>query len=419
MKRYLITLAVIILIIMAKDVFAETVVTRSIPLSPFYVNSLTTAGQNYNFTFNASDGLSRVLNALLKFKVLASSTVNFTAFVNGTSCNNPFFFISITSIGQFEITFDCSNIINTTGRFNVSLRPSANTGSVVGWVEITYLNSPKIDSIIISNFTALNSSIVSVNDTVKNVNNTLPSSIWTFTNRTLTSFDFLVNVTQQALDNIASTVWSFSSRTLTAFNFLVDLTSNALNNIASFVWNTTFPRTIDETNIKNNFTALNSSIISVNDTVKNVNNTLQSNILTFFTALNSSIVSVNDTVKNVNNTLPSSIWTFTNRTLTSFDFLVNVTQQALDNIASTVWSFSSRTLTAFNFLVDLTSNALNNIASAVWNFGNRTVDNATFVTNVTNVQTVFNVTSISDDVLDDMAFRVLKLFIGAKNILLR
>jgi hypothetical protein len=91
----------------------------------------------------------------------------------------------------------------------------------------------------------------------------------------------------------------------------------------------------------------------------------------------------------------------------------------LDNIASTVWTFPSRTLTAFNFLVDLTSNALNNIASAVWNFDNRTVDKATFVTNVTNVHTVFNVTSIADDVLDDIALRVLRLFIVAKNILFR
>jgi hypothetical protein len=194
-----------------------------------------------------------VLNALLKFKVLVSPTVNFTAFVNGTSCNNRFFLISTTyaSAGQFEIAFDCSNVINTTGSFNVSLRPSATTGSVVGWVEITYINK-------------------------------------------------------------------------------------------------------------------------------------------IFTALNNSIISVNDTVKNINTTLPASVWAFPNRTLTSFDFLVNATQQSLDNIAS-----------------------------AVWNFDNRTVDKATFVTNVTNVHTVFNVTSISDDVLDDMAFRVLKLFIGAKNILFR
>jgi hypothetical protein len=281
-KHLWITLAIAILIFMAKDVFAESVVTRNVLLSPFYVNSLTTAGQNYNFTFDATDGLSRVLNALLKFKVFISGTVNFTASVNSKPCNNPFFFISssYTHPGQAEIIFDCSNIINTTGRFNVSLRPSANTGSVVGLVEITYINK-------------------------------------------------------------------------------------------------------------------------------------------IFTDLNSSIISVNDTVKNINATLPASIWTFSNRTLTSFDFLVNVTQQVLDNIASTVWTFPSRTLTAFNFLVDLTSNALNNIASAVWNFDNRTVDKATFVTNVTNVHTVFNVTSISDDVLDDIAFRVLRLFIGAKNILFR
>jgi|GEM_PF-5377505 len=259
MKRYIWIALAVMLIIMAVNVSAETVVTSKVLLSPFYVNSLTTAGQNYSFTFDAPDGLSRVLNALLKFKVIISPTINFTVFVNNRPCNNPFFFIStvFANQGQFDIAFDCTNIINTTGIYNVSLKPSASTGSVIGWVEITYIN--KI-------FTDLNSSIVSVNDTVKNVNTTLPASVWSFPNRTLTSFDFLVNVTQEALNNIASSVWSFPSRTLTTFTFLVDLTSNTLNNIASFVWNTTFPRTVENatfvTNVTNVQTVFNVTSIS-------------------------------------------------------------------------------------------------------------------------------------------------------------
>lgn len=115
-------------------------------LNPFYRASMTN-GQNYtyNVTINPPDGLSSVSSAIISFDVYISPTVNFNIWVNDKSCNTPLYTISTTyaGAGQSRITFDCSNIITSSGIYTITLKPtSQNTGAITGWIDLTYSNNP-------------------------------------------------------------------------------------------------------------------------------------------------------------------------------------------------------------------------------------------------------------------------------------
>lgn len=142
-------IAVTILIFFLLSVFAKGEPTQQynkIYLQPFYRASMT-QNTNYLYTLaiNPPDKISSVLSAIISFDVYITPSVSFNLTVNGVSCNNPLYTISTTyaSAGQSRITFDCSNIITKSGTYNIVLRPSqANTGSITGWIDITYMNNP-------------------------------------------------------------------------------------------------------------------------------------------------------------------------------------------------------------------------------------------------------------------------------------
>jgi hypothetical protein len=131
-------------------VFAEgnqpTQQTNKLFLNPFYRSSMT-SGTNYtyNITINPPDKISSVSSAIISFDVYMTPTVTFTLWVNDKPCNNPTFVISTTysSSGQSRITFDCSNVITKEGFYTVTLKPTqANTGTISGWLDLTYMNNP-------------------------------------------------------------------------------------------------------------------------------------------------------------------------------------------------------------------------------------------------------------------------------------
>ena len=115
-------------------------------LSPFYVSSST---QNVNTPFtlvlNPPDKIGSVISAVIGFDVWINPSVNFTLLVNGQSCNNPSYYISTTyaSAGKTTITFDCKNVITTSGTYSVILKANKDTGALTGWLDFTYINSPK------------------------------------------------------------------------------------------------------------------------------------------------------------------------------------------------------------------------------------------------------------------------------------
>jgi hypothetical protein len=159
----------------------------------------------------------------------------------------------------------------------------------------------------------------------------------------------------------------------------------------------TLPSACDLTNVTN-------SIVSVNDTVKSG-----------FADLNTTLNSIVSYLTNI----PSDVWNYATRTLTFYPIGLN---------ASDVWSYTPRTLTSFGTLISdvwdyttriLTFYPIGLNASDVWNYPDRSVINATFVQNVENVTTVYNVTSLSDSVLDDIALRVVKYFYALKDELFK
>ena len=102
---------------------------------------------NYSYlvTVNPPDNIAKILSAIISFDVYIAPSVNFTLSVNGTPCNTPFYYIATTyaSAGQSRITFDCSNVINKSAVYNLTLGVRlANTGSSTGWLDLTYMNKP-------------------------------------------------------------------------------------------------------------------------------------------------------------------------------------------------------------------------------------------------------------------------------------
>jgi hypothetical protein len=120
---------------------------NKIYLNPFYRVSLAVnTNVTYNVTVNPPDKISSVVNAMLAFNIQVNGqTQTLTAWVNGRSCNNPTYSIAtaFSTTGQLQAYFDCSNVITTAGVYNVTLKSAVATGAVSGWLDLTYMNSPR------------------------------------------------------------------------------------------------------------------------------------------------------------------------------------------------------------------------------------------------------------------------------------
>jgi hypothetical protein len=145
MKVYVILLATLLAInfVMAAQPMQQS---NKIYLDPFYRQSML-LGTNYTYLIkvNPPDGISSVVSAIISFDIYMTPSVNFSLSVNGQKCNTPWFYVSTTfaSAGQARVNFDCNNIINKSGTYTVVLRATqANTGSVSGWLDLTYMNNP-------------------------------------------------------------------------------------------------------------------------------------------------------------------------------------------------------------------------------------------------------------------------------------
>ena len=114
-------------------------------LSPFYIAS-TTSGVDTNFTINVNppDKISSVVSAMINFDIWLNPSVNFTLKVNGQKCNNPEYYISTTyaGAGKNTISFDCSNVIRRAGTYSIQLKANKDTGTLTGYLDLTYMNNP-------------------------------------------------------------------------------------------------------------------------------------------------------------------------------------------------------------------------------------------------------------------------------------
>ena len=149
-KKTLITLLILLITIIPFSTSTQpTQQYNKIYLNPFYRNTLT-SNTNYTYTLNINppDGITEIKSAIINYDTYLTPTITFNLWVNGRTCNNSQFNVSTTyaGSGQGRITFDCTNIINQTGTYNLTLRPTqANTGATTGWLDLTYMNKPLAD----------------------------------------------------------------------------------------------------------------------------------------------------------------------------------------------------------------------------------------------------------------------------------
>jgi hypothetical protein len=115
-------------------------------LNPFYTGS-TTLNTNTTFTLGVfpPEQINQVVSAIITFDVWMTPSVNFTLWVNNQTCRNPFYYISTTyaGAGKSQIYFDCSNVIDKAGNYQIKLRATKDTGALTGWIDLTYSNRPK------------------------------------------------------------------------------------------------------------------------------------------------------------------------------------------------------------------------------------------------------------------------------------
>ena len=200
---------------------------------------------------------------------------------------------------------------------------------VTNYTEISFLINNRTD---ITDYDRINDSIQNRNDIANYTY--IQELVWTATERTLTDFNFTIDVNQSL---IAETVWEYVNRTLTDATDVTDY-----DRIQEMVWNAT-DRTLTELNFTVETTVNNTEI------ARTVWNYIERNLTT--------------EQDNTDYTLiQAMVWNATDRTLTEFDFTVTATFNETA-LAESIWNYNG----------SIASNILNQISTNVWSFGNRTV----------------------------------------------
>jgi len=115
-------------------------------LNPFYRASLNSAtNYTYNVTINPPDKISNIINAIISFNVqINGQSQALSLWINGKQCNTPIYSVAtaFSTTGQVQMYFDCSNQIKSAGNYTITINSAVNTGTISGWVDLTYMNNP-------------------------------------------------------------------------------------------------------------------------------------------------------------------------------------------------------------------------------------------------------------------------------------
>lgn len=153
MKKIIIIFGLIcLLIVLPIYAIQPTQQYNKIYLNPFYLNSMA-VNTNYTYTvdINPPDKVSSIVNAIISFNgQINGQTQTFTLWVNGKACNNPTYSVAtaFSTTGNVQFSFDCSNTITKSGKYNVTMKSAVATGAMNGWVDLTYMNNPQGTSTI-------------------------------------------------------------------------------------------------------------------------------------------------------------------------------------------------------------------------------------------------------------------------------
>ena len=148
MKKLLIPIIILLAIVSMVAATEPTQQFNKIFLDPFYRISMDpNIPYDYNITIEPPDGFGQVVSAIVTFQMWLNPTVEFFVEVNGQQCNTASYEVHTTYAGAGEgtIFFDCSNIINSSGNYTITLTPDDGTGAVTGWLDLTYMNDPNIN----------------------------------------------------------------------------------------------------------------------------------------------------------------------------------------------------------------------------------------------------------------------------------
>lgn len=493
-------LVFISLLLFSSAVFASsTQQYNKIFLNPFYRESMTSAtNYTYNITVNPPDNIASVTSAIFSFNAqINGQTQSFTLYVNGKYCNNRNYTVAtaFSTTGNIQFYFDCSNVIKTSGTYNVTLRSTVNTGAIIGWLDLTYMNNPSsigtggteymtnenariFARLLDGNSRPIN--LASCNATIYFPNNTkfLNNQPLTLLERGVYYYDFVTpNITGNYItifDCVTPSIPFYQNYTLQGIvlqagesdqyyeiDFGFDNTNNVTINsallevkvtgsIAGSIIGVDFnsrrlgtltgitPALGNYTLTQSDFYLTDTQVLILTREGTGVNTLYWARLVVNYTWNNPQqmirgqdevhIGQIGVSVANITtnlNSIPANVWNYPVRNLTYYpnatadvnytyfnqqfnntnNFISNTNSSLssmISNIPSLVWNFTSRTLTSFNFLVNITQEALNNIANAVWNYPVRNLTyypptvnttNITTILNITNVTTVLNVTN--------------------------
>lgn len=146
MKKLIYLMLIVLMISMVVPVHAQqTQQFNKIFLDPFYrIEMLLSTPYTYDVTVNPPDRIDTVVSAIVTFQIWLNPTIEFFLTVDGQTCNTASYEVHTTYAGAGEgtIFFDCSNIINGPGDYEIILTPDDDTGAVTGWLDLTYMNDP-------------------------------------------------------------------------------------------------------------------------------------------------------------------------------------------------------------------------------------------------------------------------------------
>ena len=375
-----------------------------------------------------------VENARIIIFVDHNKLTTLTLNVNNQSCSpNSIIMEEVTR--QYRAEFDCSNKINQTGTYNISISFDS-VGSagyykaIYGYLEITYSEIIytyliNFNSSVSSQLYKIQNDIISINNTVNTrynqietlisgLNNSIIANIWQYSTRTLTYYPQPNNITPQD-------IWSYFNRNLTyyettkinetsiAYEVWNYLDRTLTQNVANEIWNYA-NRNLTYYPAPNNITT--QDVWSYAD--RNLTYYPEANNLTaqdVWIYVNRTLTYYNVTDVNTDD-ISESVWTYMNRTLTYY----NVTEVDADEISQNVWNYVSRNLTyippypeqltAFEVWNYLNRTLTQNVASEIWNYANRNLTYYPEANNLTaedvweyidRTLTYYNVTEINID----------------------
>lgn len=398
------------------------------------LNLLTAEGVwNYttrNLTYYPDMNITVIPNITLNTTNYTFNLTNYTIAVTNYTVNLTNYTINVTDY-QLNLTNYTNNItvLNTTVNVtNTSVNVSEIAESVWGYNNRTLTDYNQTG--IINLLTGIQSDLLTVNNTIGDVNISLSNQITTVYNHINDTLDYITSVNNTLLDvnstlasqltQIQNELGNLSFNDTEILNAIANSNNTILSNLYDIQNNLTVMNgTINniysqgaETNqyVKDNFTTVINEFGNVYGNLTSIANKIDAHNTTVMNklyAMQDEISSVNDTVKSGFTNLDTNLqnnFTSLNNTITSWatyfdNFLININSSiaslnsAIGNIPASVWNYTTRTLTA-DGLINYTQ-----ITEDVWNYFNRNLTyypDMNITINVTN--TTVNSTEIAEQV---------------------